>query len=248
MLLALANEVFSSSGCGSTSDADGGPACEPSCPDALLDTPIDTHVEAAPEDAGACHAACAKQATFSGCPYPGCEAACEIVSTRCFQADHPAAHDALLACEAHAAFSCTPTDSGLLPRTRECNDAAAAVATECVVPEGGSDDGEAGACNTKPTKTDCDDCCASTFTDGFNTYNVALTSCACETPGPCATACADSLCADMTPDAGGSCASCIAKSLDPDGGCGSFVANACSADKNCTAYQDCLKTTCATVK
>jgi hypothetical protein len=254
LMLAFANEVFSSAGCGSSDDTDGGSACQPSCPDALLDTPVDTHAEAPAEDAGACHAACAKQIAFPGCPYPGCENACAIVTTRCIVANHEAAHAELLACEAHATkFTCTDTSGGILPTTDECADAAAAVAAECVTSDGGSEDGGAGACNAPvhgktPTKAECETCCGDQFTEGFDTYNLALTNCACGTPGPCATPCAASLCAEMAPDAESSCAACVTKSLGPDGGCGSFVNNACIVDTNCVSYQNCLKTTCATLK
>jgi hypothetical protein len=235
--------VVTFAGCSSSTSTkqtmEGGPACEPSCPDVSEGGPLDVLI---PSDGGStCDSACAKQIAFSGCPYPGCPTECARESMACILNFHELEFNELLACESTSTFTCQPTDSGLLPIATACGDAAAAVALGCN-PAAGDGGNDAGSCTATVDQAMCDECCMGQYIEGYDTYNLALTSCACEVPGVCASPCASTLCMDNLPDGGDTCSKCLAKSLGPDGGCAGPVATGCAMDPKCRAYEGCLKT------
>jgi len=247
LALALVQGALAFSGCGgSSSSPDAGPACEPACLDAPLDGLVDSFVP--PVDAGpSCDAACAPQTNAKGCPFPGCLSECQRQQDFCDLAFQRPTFDTLLTCEAHATYTCKVTDAGfVLPSTHDCDDAAAAVAKKCIPSEAGMAD--AGACGAELTMAACALCCQGSFSEGHDTYELALTSCACNSPAPCASACANEQCMDMVPKAGDSCSKCLDESLAPDGGCSSQVSKACALDPNCAGYETCLTHNCATLK
>jgi hypothetical protein len=246
LLLGAIEGALSFAGCKSSSDSDdGGPACGP---DAPFDADIDTHFNDDEQgDAGVCNAACAKQIKFPGCPDPGCVGECQRQLDLCASTLHTGEYLAFLECEETAKFQCEMTPLGKLPVATDCADAAASVATLCVAKEGGV--GEAGSCASSGLKSVCESCCQGMFSEGYDTYNVALEHCACVSPAVCNAECSTTFCDDITPtDAGGTCTTCLTKSLLPDGGCGASVSNECSLDSNCMAYEACLTNNCASLK
>jgi hypothetical protein len=69
---------------------------------------------------------------------------------------------------------------------------------------------------------------------GANAYG----NCACNSPGPCKTACADSYCKGKQPQQGDACYTCLEQ--QGQGECGDASAQACHADPECVAFARCL--------
>jgi hypothetical protein len=248
-LLSLVQGVLAFSGCGSTTETpDGGPACEPACIDAFGDVPLADGIAGFDAEASpSCDAACAKQIGFSECPYLGCIAECQRLYGACLTPTYETAYRSLLSCEATATYSCRASDSGLLPTPTDCTTATTAVAKACVAGEGGLMD--AGPCSSMPSASLCDQCCVGMFSEGHDTYEVALTSCACDSPGTCATPCAASQCTGAAPAPGDACSLCLAKAVGSGGACAHIVSQGCQMDPNCIAYEGCLTSNdCASIK
>jgi hypothetical protein len=241
--LVVAEGVVSFLGCGSTTTAsnDGG-LCEPSCPDALLDSPTDVSHDVQESDGAInCNTACQNQTHAPGCPYPGCVMQCERIGMACLISTFTGPFNDLVACESTAHFTCESTPSGTLPVAAACSDAAAAVAAKCY-PDAGDAGMDAMVCMTAGSQSACAACCMGSYIEGYDTYNVALESCACESPGTCASQCGNSLCTGTSPEAGDPCSKCLTKATAPDGGCNETVTSACAMDPVCTAYEACLAT------
>jgi hypothetical protein len=248
-LLLVVEGVLAFSGCGSTSSSPDGGQCQPSCPEASdesfpeTSTPRDAGTDAIPETDGgqSCISVCERLTHFKGCPDPGCTVACQRLETLCTTALGVAAFDALLACEMSAHYTCVgtmpplPVASGC---ATEMNKVASACPAEAGVVEAG--------CSKTVSTSDCMSCCAGLHAEGYDTYGVALTDCACDTPGLCdeppGFVCENSECMGATPEAGSSCANCLAKVSAPDGGCASALSEACGSDPDCVAYETCLTT------
>jgi hypothetical protein len=241
--------VLSFVGCQSSSSApaDGGPPCEPACLEAGPETSSDQNAQDQAVDAGvSCATACAKLTSYHECPYPGCEAECTRQFAACSSELHFVTVESWIECQTAAkSFACEVTEAGVLPVAPECADAAAAVMRECY-PDAGPDGGEAGSCGTRLTKTECEQCCVESYTEGYDTYEMALNLCACGC-GPCSTPCASTFCSMITPD-GGACGACLARTVGPDGGCAAAISNACNADPQCLSYQGCLADQCGSFK
>ncbi len=96
-------------------------------------------------------------------------------------------------------------------------------------------------CAGEGTRNDCEQCCLLVHPSGYGVYHAELTTCACSSPGACATECATELCASAATTPGGACETCITASLTQgSGACYDGVSNACQADVDCSA----LFTTC----
>jgi hypothetical protein len=246
--IVIAEGVVSFAGCSSPPSVapDGGPACQPSCPDALLDGPTSDAARDVEQGDGAinCTSACANQTMASGCPYPGCVSQCARVETACFMNGQTGTFNRLVSCESTAHFTCEATDSGLLPTAAACSEAGAAVASLCYH-DAGDSGFEAGNCSAEGSEALCESCCMGVYIEGYDTYEMALASCACELPGACMSQCQNSLCMDNTPEAGDPCSTCVAKAIAPDGGCGAQFTSQCNA--SCIAYVDCLATCASTM-
>jgi hypothetical protein len=236
----VAELAIAFSGCGqSDSSTDDGPACEPACVDALFENLGDLQfaTESGSDGGATCEAACAKLTDFHGCPYPGCAAECER-GLPCPQASGD--YVELLTCEISATYTCESTDLGLLPVTKDCADAEARILKSCGSEDAGGDVSPDAGCSAVPSE--CAQCCATMHSEGFDSYNLALTACACGSPGVCATPCSSETCEDMAPTAGDSCSMCLATATGPDGGCTMTVAQQCGLDPDCMAYEACLTT------
>jgi hypothetical protein len=103
------------------------------------------------------------------------------------------------------------------------------------------------------TATACQQCCETNHSTGAEAIDTAAVACACHATGvdagaggdagagPCATACAATLCASTpaTPDS--TCQSCLTTQISTAGGeCASYVASQCEAVSDCVAEQTCL--------
>jgi hypothetical protein len=242
LAILIAQGVVLFSGCGSTSDSgDAGlPACEPACvdaSDAATDGPLlaDASDAVAADASPSCTTYCAKIQDFKGCPDPGCMDACLRLEMACTSANAFAQIDALLACQVGATYACSAA-SPPLPVTNDCATQAAAVANDCLR-EGGTM--EAG-CEEMSGST-CQECCAGLHAEGADTYNVALTHCACSgDTALCAVPCENSQCMGDAPLPGSTCATCLAAAIAPDGGCAATLAGDCAYDLQCVAYETCL--------
>jgi hypothetical protein len=234
--------ALASPGCNSSgSGDDGGPACQPACPDAL-EEPLGDIV--LPKDAGdesveggtPCTSVCEKE-NLSKCPDPGCASACSRLEITCTAAKEDNLFEALIACEMTAHYTCSATNPPI-PVTSDCDAQAAKVTSGCTIEAGGTDAG----CSTTTSPSDCTSCCASLHTEGSTRYATALTHCACTSPGTCATQCENSECLETAPEAGSACAVCLAETVGPDGGCVQSLNEGCGADPDCVAYEACLVT------
>jgi len=240
--LLIIQGALASPGCSSSeSGAEGGPACEPACPDALEEPfgdvilPKDV-AEEGPEGGTPCTSACDRQ-NLAKCPDPGCASTCSREEITCTAAKKGSLFEALLACEMTAHYTCDTT-SPPLPMTSDCDAQAAAVANGCTLEAGETDAG----CSGTTTTSDCTTCCAGQHTEGAMRYGIALTNCACTTPGTCETECVTTECLETAPEAGSACAICLAETVGPDGGCVQALNEACGADPECVAYEACLVT------
>jgi hypothetical protein len=120
--------------------------------------------------------------------------------------------------------------------TGDCKAELAALGQACSK-EGGVDAG----CSASTTMNLCQACCQAGNSGGFDSYELALTSCICDMPGLCVSQCSATACAGAAPPAGTPCSACIAKVTGPDGGCASQIAGQCASDPHCTAYEACLE-------
>lgn len=96
-------------------------------------------------------------------------------------------------------------------------------------------------CAAQTSKGQCEQCCLTVHPSGYDVYHQELVSCACTSPGPCASDCANELCANQPTTPGDACESCINASLTQGtGACYDGISAACQGDTDCTA----LFTTC----
>jgi hypothetical protein len=91
-------------------------------------------------------------------------------------------------------------------------------------------------CAGQSTQAQCEQCCLTVHPTGYDVYHQELVSCACSSPGACATECATELCANQPTTTGDACEQCITASLTQGtGACYDGVAVACQGDVDCTA-------------
>jgi hypothetical protein len=90
-------------------------------------------------------------------------------------------------------------------------------------------------CGALPTPATCQSCCASTHTKGYQTYNVALQSCACSAKGGCQSLCMKEYCTNAATGNGDPCANCVSKVQASGGACFDAINTACKADTDCLA-------------
>lgn len=96
--------------------------------------------------------------------------------------------------------------------------------------------GSGGACSSQTSFDACDSCCFNLHPNGFDVWQNAFGSCACEQPGTCASRCGNSYCVGQDPAPGGSCEQC----LDGASQCAQIADSACNADPDCAAYLACF--------
>jgi len=90
-------------------------------------------------------------------------------------------------------------------------------------------------CAGQSTQSQCEQCCLSVHPGGYNIYHQELVTCACTSPGACATECQTELCANQPTTTGDACETCITASLTQGtGACYTGVSTACQADTDCT--------------
>lgn len=91
-------------------------------------------------------------------------------------------------------------------------------------------------CAATSTRADCEQCCLKVHPTGYQVYDQELVSCACTSPGDCASVCATETCANSPTTSGDACEQCITASLTQGtGSCYDGVAAACQSDVDCTA-------------
>jgi hypothetical protein len=97
-------------------------------------------------------------------------------------------------------------------------------------------------CSGESTKAQCEQCCLKVHPGGYNTYYQALQSCACLSPGPCASACSTELCASQPSTTGDACDTCVNGALTQStGACYNDVAASCQSDADCTTlFSTCI--------
>lgn len=96
-------------------------------------------------------------------------------------------------------------------------------------------------CAADSTKAQCEQCCLSVHPSGYAVYHQELLSCACQSPGACATECANEFCVQQPTTTGDACEQCITSSLAQSGACYSGISSTCQADTDCTAlFQTCI--------
>jgi hypothetical protein len=241
----LAFGLVGFAGCGASSHvgADGGSPCQVNgCLDALAETsfpdvPLTKDVVEEPDAGPSCASACEKRTAFKGCPDPGCAGECSRQELLCTGAIALAIYQAYLSCETTAHYTCSTT-SPPLPVTSDCDASASAAASACSPDSGAGDAG----CTMTGSASACAACCGSMHTEGADTYGVALTHCACSSPGICITPCSATECNAIVPPSGSACAKCLAEAIGPDGGCEQTLSADCAADPDCVAYETCLTT------
>ncbi len=246
--LALVDALVSISACGSKagSSGDAGPQCEPACPDAGDASDAIAFADMGLDAAPTCASVCVKGSDVKGCPDPGCETQCARNYQTCEMLGQAGAFQALLACLAKASYTCESGEGGAVPVAAACAKEVATVAAVCQPKEASAD---VIPCSMMAGQAECISCCQTMNFEGAQTYNVAVTSCTCDSPGLCSSACATSECAGTMPAAGSACQKCLDKVLGPDGGCEPTVASACGSDPSCVAYEMCLQTNaCASMK
>jgi len=91
------------------------------------------------------------------------------------------------------------------------------------------------ACGNQSTRNQCEQCCLTVHPAGYKVYQAQLDDCVCNSPGACATECANEVCANQPTTPNDACSTCIQNSLSSTGACYQGVANACQADSDCTA-------------
>jgi hypothetical protein len=91
-------------------------------------------------------------------------------------------------------------------------------------------------CSKSNSQDACFACCRSNNPKAVKLLDDAFTSCACKTPGACASQCGTSLCAGKQPKSGDACDSCLADQQDA---CGNQAASACADDQSCNALFTC---------
>ena len=104
---------------------------------------------------------------------------------------------------------------------------------------GGSGGGGGGGTTNCPSTTSqaaCLKCCDDTNPKAVLFLNAQYETCACQSPGACATQCAASLCAGKTPQSGDACDTCLSGQQDT---CGNQAADACAADATCAQILAC---------
>jgi len=90
-------------------------------------------------------------------------------------------------------------------------------------------------CAGESTQSTCEQCCLSVHPTGYNTYFQALQTCACTSPGVCATDCATEACAGNPTTPGDACDTCMNGALTQGtGACYTAVDTACTGDPDCT--------------
>lgn len=94
-----------------------------------------------------------------------------------------------------------------------------------------------GQCAAQQTFDTCMQCCDQAFPGGFEVDAQAFGQCACESPGPCAQACAGSFCAggQATP----ACEQCLAVNAAQ---CNTTAEAACNANAACKGVFTCYDT------
>ena len=97
-------------------------------------------------------------------------------------------------------------------------------------------------CEAQTSKSQCEQCCLTVHPTGYDVYHQELVSCACTSPGPCASDCATELCANQPTTPGDACETCINASLTQGtGACYDGIAAACQSDTDCTAlFSTCI--------
>lgn len=112
---------------------------------------------------------------------------------------------------------------------------------------GGGDPDE--ACGEEPTKLACGQCCATNHQTGYKVFETSLLECACDgtgavdagAGGPCATACATTVCATPAKQADTACDTCIAGTIGSAmAPCLAHVVSACQNEPDCLAQQQCV--------
>ncbi len=89
-------------------------------------------------------------------------------------------------------------------------------------------------CASQSTLAQCEQCCLTVHPEGYQVYNTALTSCACQSPGACASECASEACVNQPTTQGDACDTCMTGALASDGACYGAVSTACQGDSDCT--------------
>ena len=94
------------------------------------------------------------------------------------------------------------------------------------------------ACVATTTGADCSDCCANAHQAGAAVGDQAYGDCLCQTPGTCATECANSFCAGSLPQPGDTCDTCMQGAT----ACDQAAVTACEGNADCKAFEACMTT------
>lgn len=89
-------------------------------------------------------------------------------------------------------------------------------------------------CASQTSKAQCQQCCLTLHAEGYQVYDSTLNTCACQSPGACASECANEACANQPTTAGDACDTCMNQALTSTGACYNSVASACQGDPDCT--------------
>ena len=92
-------------------------------------------------------------------------------------------------------------------------------------------------CSATTSYDACGQCCDANNPPGYQVDDDAYTACICTTPGVCAQACGNSLCAGQDPS--GSCQQCLSSFKAQQ--CDDVADNACEASPACAASEQCFQ-------
>jgi len=104
---------------------------------------------------------------------------------------------------------------------------------------GAGDAAAAGTCGSSATADACGTCCEGLHPAGAQIANDAWDTCACDTPGVCATACATTYCSadgGAGPQPGDACDKCLQGASQ----CDTVSNQACSGNADCQVFQACI--------